>query len=72
MALAPANVPRLDEMVLDGWVLAFTFGVSVIASLLFGLAPAIQASRVDLNEALKQGGLGPWSVEPRAGCAPRW
>lgn len=55
VALAPKNVPRLAETSIDGWVLAFTFAVSVAASLLFGLAPAIQASRVDLNDALKQG-----------------
>jgi len=56
VALAPANVPRLAETGIDGGVLAFTFGVSVLASLLFGLVPALQASRVDLNDALKQGG----------------
>ena len=55
VALAPSNVPRLEETGIDGRVLAFTFGVSVLASLLFGLAPALQASRVDLNDALKQG-----------------
>ncbi len=55
VALAPANVPRLAETSIDGWVLAFTLGVSVIASLMFGLAPALHASRVDLNDALKQG-----------------
>jgi putative ABC transport system permease protein len=56
VALAPTNVPRLAETSIDGWVLAFTLGVSVLASLLFGLAPALHASRVDLNDALKQGG----------------
>lgn len=55
VALAPANVPRLAETALDGWVLAFTLGISAAASLLFGLAPALEASRVDLNTALKQG-----------------
>ncbi len=56
VALAPANVPRLAETTLDASVLIFTLGISVIASLLFGLAPALHASRVDLNDALKQGG----------------
>jgi predicted permease len=55
VALAPGDVPRLAESGIDGWVLAFTLGISVIASLLFGLAPAMQISRVDLNETLKQG-----------------
>ncbi len=53
--LAPSNVPRLAETGIDGWVLAFTLGVSVVSSLLFGLAPALQASRVDVNDSLKQG-----------------
>ncbi|HYL78536.1 MAG TPA: ABC transporter permease [Bryobacteraceae bacterium] len=55
VAFAPANVPRLVETGIDGWVLAFTLVVSLTTSVLFGLAPALQASRVDLNEALKQG-----------------
>src|SRR6185437_2875018 len=56
IALAPADIPRLTEISIDGRVLAFTFGVSMVCSLLFGLVPAIYASRIDLNEALKQGG----------------
>jgi putative ABC transport system permease protein len=55
VALAPGDVPRLGETAIDGWVLAFTLVTSVLASVVFGLAPALQASRVDLNEALKQG-----------------
>jgi len=55
VALAPLNVPRLTDTALDGWVLAFTLGISAAGSLLFGLAPALEASRVDLNTALKQG-----------------
>ena len=53
VSLAPANVPRLAETHTDGWVLAFTSAVSLLSSLLFGLAPALQASKVDLNDALK-------------------
>jgi putative ABC transport system permease protein len=55
VALAPANVPRLAETGIDGWVLAFTFAISVLSSMLFGLVPAIHASRLDLNDSLKQG-----------------
>jgi putative ABC transport system permease protein len=55
VALAPGNIPRLDETAIDGSVLAFTFVASLLASLLFGLTPALHASRVDLNDALKQG-----------------
>jgi hypothetical protein len=46
----------LAETGIDRWVLAFTFGISMITSLLFGLVPALYASRVELSEALKQGG----------------
>jgi putative ABC transport system permease protein len=56
VALAPADVPRLAETGIDQWVLGFTLGMSVITSLLFGLVPAFYASRVELSDALKQGG----------------
>jgi putative ABC transport system permease protein len=56
IAIAPEDIPRLAETGIDTFVLAFTLGVSVVASLIFGLAPALAASRVDLNDALKQGG----------------
>jgi putative ABC transport system permease protein len=56
VALAPANLPRFAETGIDRWVLAFTFGISLTTSLLFGLVPALYASKVDLNDALKQGG----------------
>jgi len=55
IALAPGNVPRLEEANLDARVLIFTLGISLLSTLLFGLAPALNASRVDLNEALKHG-----------------
>jgi putative ABC transport system permease protein len=54
VALAPADVPRLDEAGIDPNALLFTLGISLMASLLFGLAPALQVLRVDLNTALKQ------------------
>src|SRR5262249_32032912 len=56
VSLAPSNVPRLAETHTDAWVLVFTLGISLVSSILFGLAPAFQASKVDLNDALKQGG----------------
>jgi putative ABC transport system permease protein len=56
IALAPPDVPRLAQVGIDGSVLAFTAGVSVICSLIFGLVPALYASRIDLNDALKQSG----------------
>jgi putative ABC transport system permease protein len=53
---APANLPRVGDVHVDGTVLAFAILLSIAASLLFGLAPAWQTSRVDVNDALKQGG----------------
>jgi predicted permease len=52
----PGNIPRLDAITLDGNVLAFTFGVSVLTGILFGLTPALRAARVDLNTSLRAGG----------------
>lgn len=56
VALAPADVPRLAETGIDRWVLGFTLAMSVITSLLFGLVPAFYASKVELSDALNQGG----------------
>jgi putative ABC transport system permease protein len=52
----PGNLPRLLEVSLDVRVLLFTFAVSVVTGLIFGLAPAIHCSRVNLNESLKESG----------------
>jgi predicted permease len=54
VVLAPTGVPRLTGTSIDRWVLAFTLGASIVATVLAGLAPALQSSRVDLIEALKQ------------------
>src|SRR6185369_11952683 len=53
---APSGIPRLDEIKLDTPVFIFTFGVSVLAGLLFGLVPAWKVSRTDPSHALKEGG----------------
>lgn len=55
IALAPENTPRLDQVSIDSGVLLFAILLAAAASLIFGAAPAIQASRVDLHSALKQG-----------------
>jgi putative ABC transport system permease protein len=52
--LAPKGVPRLDEAAIDGSVLAFAMGISVLASVLFGLAPALKVSQTDPVDALRQ------------------
>ena len=56
IAISPADVPRLNEIKLDARVLGFTVGIVSLVGLLFGLAPAWQASKTDLNEVLKDGG----------------
>jgi putative ABC transport system permease protein len=58
----PEDVPRVREIALDGRVLAFTLGVAVVTGLIFGLAPALAATRLDVNEALKESGrdAGGW------------
>ena len=52
----PGNIPRLDVIRIDPRVLAFTFLVSILTGIAFGLAPASRSARVDLNSALKSGG----------------
>ena len=56
--LLPQNFPRLDEIKLDWRVLAFTLLASVLTGILFGLAPALQISKSDVNESLKESGRG--------------
>ncbi len=53
------EIPRVETVSLDMRVLGFTFGAAVLTSLLFGLAPALQLSHVDLNGILKEEGRGP-------------
>ena len=63
MSIASHHIPRLEEVSMDGWSLAFTLAVSLLTGLLFGFAPAWQISKPDLTEALKEssrsGGSGP-------------
>jgi putative ABC transport system permease protein len=56
LALSPDNLPRLHEINVDGRVLFFTVAISVLTGLVFGIAPAIQASKPDLQHTLKDGG----------------
>ncbi len=51
----PANLPRVAEIGMDKYVLLFTIGLTTLTGFFFGLAPALQASRTDLNESLKDG-----------------
>jgi predicted permease len=54
----PGNIPRLDEIGINGAVLAFTFGLSLLTGVLFGLAPVWRAIKLDPNASLKAGGRG--------------
>ena len=54
----PDGIPRLQEAQVDAPALVFTLAVSVLTGLLFGLAPALQASRPSLTEGLKEGDRG--------------
>ena len=56
IAITPPNTPRMDEIAIDLRVFGFTIAVAVVAGLLFGLFPALQTSRPNLNEMLKDSG----------------
>jgi putative ABC transport system permease protein len=58
IAASPAELPAWIHIQVDAGVLGFTFGVSVLAGLLFGLAPLVPAGRLDLQAVLKEGGRG--------------
>lgn len=67
VALSPADLPRLEEVRIDTTVLLFAIGLSFGSTLFFGVVPAIHASRLDLSDALKQGG----SKGTTSGSGPR-
>ena len=56
--LLPGDFPRLNEIQLDVRVLAFTFAASVLTGILFGLAPALQISRAEVQESIRESGRG--------------
>ena len=57
-AAGPANLPRLEEIRVNGLVVAFTFGIACLTSLIFGLIPALQASRPQIEQSLKEAARG--------------
>src|SRR6185436_12226370 len=61
-------LPRIDEVRVDVVALGFAVGLALVASCLFGLAPALQSSRVQLVDGLRQGGKGS-SIGGRTGWA---
>ena len=62
---APQDIPRLAETRVDSGVILFTFAASVLAGILFGIGPALQASKLDLSGALKESGRGSMSGPAR-------
>ena len=56
--IAPASTPRLNEIAVESSMFWFALGSSLIAGILFGLAPALRASRANPNSALKGGNVG--------------
>jgi putative ABC transport system permease protein len=65
IALAPANLPRIDEVRIDGRVLGFTLFSSLLTGILFGIAPALQLPRLSIHEVVKEGGRGSTGVRRR-------
>jgi predicted permease len=58
LTLAPADIPRLNEVDVSAGVLFFAFLISILTGVLFGLAPALQAANPDQLENLREGGCG--------------
>jgi predicted permease len=58
VALAPAELPRLQSVAIDSRVLAFLIAITALCSVAFGLAPALQSSSVNLSDTLKESGRG--------------
>jgi putative ABC transport system permease protein len=56
VSISPTNLPRVAEISIDGRVLWFTFLISVLTGLIFGLTPALHAARPDLSQVLKETG----------------
>jgi putative ABC transport system permease protein len=55
-ALDPLKIPRVHDITLDGRVLAFTAAISIVTGIVFGIVPALQSARADLQPVLKEGG----------------
>jgi putative ABC transport system permease protein len=58
LKLGAQNIPRVDQVGTDGRVLLFTFAISLLTGILFGLVPALKASSPNLVETLKESGRG--------------
>src|SRR6266853_3538980 len=66
LATLASNVPRSEEISLDGHVLFYTLGITVLTGIVFGLIPALKTLRPDTHETLKEGGRGSSGARHRA------
>jgi len=69
LSLTPADLPHARNISLDRWTLGFTALVALLAGVLFGIAPALHASKADLTNPLKEGGGRGSSRRHRLGSA---
>jgi putative ABC transport system permease protein len=58
LTMAPSDLPRMSNVSVDGRALAFTVVITFLTALIFGLVPALQASKPNLNETMKDAGRG--------------
>ena len=65
LAVIPETVPRTSEIGIDGRVLFFTFAISILVGVVFGVAPALKTSQPDLHRSLKEGGRGSTGTRAR-------
>lgn len=54
LRMAPAQLPRIEEIRVDGWAFGFAFCISLLAAGVFGLAPALRVAKSDVNAVLKE------------------
>ena len=66
-AMAPSGIPRVDQVRVDSGVLAFALLLAVMTTIVFGLVPALRVARVDLAQALREGGRSSSSGKGRLG-----
>jgi putative ABC transport system permease protein len=67
-SLAPPGIPRINDVAVDTHVLLFTVALSLATAMIFGVVPAIRGARVDLAQALREGGRGGTAHRGRLGA----
>jgi putative ABC transport system permease protein len=67
LRFAPDELPRAENISLDGGAVGFTLALTLLTGVAFGLVPALQTSKADLNDAMKSGGVG-----APTGAGGRW